>query len=242
MDSMDNGDEETGLRRQYGHNDRRDSGCSTMPTPCGTSAHIPAHYCGDNITTQTIKSEDGHSKTMQEDITSIQQAHYCGDNVTTQTIKCEDGHSGSMQEDITRTQQSQIVDVHVNTGTQNFTVDEQQQDLNDLEYKKSLTNTNNVPTWTCNASEFVEAKQDPDADPGEFDGVSGKTRQWIVDEHGLLKEVKTEPTNWVDGTDNCTAVTESNSDLKVHQRRHTGQRLVELCSLDIFEVHIILPA
>ncbi len=204
MESMDSEDEEANVRLQYGHRDIiQDSVCSTMPTPREASVYIPAHYSGDNITTQIINCEDGHSEAVQEDIMCIQQR--------------------------------QIIDV--NTGTQNVTVDEHQQGLDDMEY--STSSPCNMPS---EFSEFVEAKQDLDADPGEFDGVSGKTRQWIVDEHGILKEVKTEPTNWVDGTDNCTAVTESNSDLKVHQRRHTGQRLVELCSLDIFEVHIILPA
>ena len=181
-----------------------------------------------------VRLQYGHGDIIQDNVCSTMPtpreasvyipAHYCGDNIITQIIKCEDGHPEAVQEDIMCIQQSQIIDV--NTGTQNFTVDEQQQDLNDLEYSKSFNNTYNMPTWTCNSSEFI------DTDPGEFDGVGGKLRQWIVDEDGLLKEVKTDPTNWINGTDNCTAA--SGSDLKVHQRRHTGQRLVELSSCMIF--------
>ena len=185
---MDSEEEETDVRLQYGHIDIvQDGVCSTMPTPHETSVYFPAHYSGDNVTTQIIK--------------------------------CEDGHSGSMHEDSMRIQQSQ-------PGNTNVTVDEQQQGLNGLECSTSLTNTYNMPTWTCAASEFVEVKPEPDrdSDPGEFDGVSEKTRQWIVDEDGLLKEVKTEPTNWIDETHNCTAT--SDSDSIVHKRRYTGQRLV----------------
>ena len=201
MDSEE--EEETDVRLQYGHIDTiQDGVCSTMPTPCETYVYFPAHYSGDNITTQMIKCEDGRSKATQEDIMRIQQSHH---------------------------------------GNTNVTVDEQQQGLNGLECSTSFTNTYNMPTWTCNASELVEVKQDPDADTSEFDGVSGKTRQWIVDKDGLLKEVKTEPTNWVDETHNCITTSESSSDLKVHQR-HTGQRLVELGSRNIFGRSYILPA
>ena len=227
MDIEDEEDEEAALRLHYGHSDIiQDSSCSNMPTSHETSVYLPAHYSGDNIPTQIIKCEDGHSKTMQEDIMLIQKAHCSGDNITTQMIKCEDGHSKAIQEDIMCIQRSKIIDVHVNTETQNVTVEEQQHGLNGLECSTSFTNTYNMPTSTYNASEFVEVKQDPDrdSDPGEFDGVSEKTRQWIVDEDGLLKEVKTEPTNWVDETHNCTAT--SDSDSKVHKRRYTGQRLV----------------
>ena len=212
---MDNEDEETDVRLQYGHIDIiHDSSCSNMPTPRETSVYIPAHYSDDNIPTHMIK--------------------------------CEDGHSKGMQEDIMRIHQSQIVDVHVNMETRNVTVEEQKQGLDDIEYSTSFTNTYNMPTSTCNAREFAEVKQDPDrdSDPGEFDGVSEKTRQWSVDEDGLLKEVKTERTNWVDETHNCTAVAESSSDSKVHRIRITGsagQRLVELGSRNFFGRPYILP-
>ena len=205
---MDNEEEETDVRLQYGHSDIiHDSSCSNMPTSRETSVYIPAYYSDDNIPTHMIKCEDGHSKAIQEDIMRIHQ--------------------------------SQIVNVHVNTEIRNVTVDEQLQGMDDIEYNTSFTNTYNMPTSTCNAREFAEMKQDPDSesDPGEFDGVREKTRQWIVDEDGLLKEVKTEPTNWVDETHHCTAVDESSSDSKVHRRRHTGsagQRLVELGSRNIF--------
>ena len=196
MEPMENEDGEGDVRLHY--DIIQDSVCSTMPTSRETSVDIPAHYSGNNVTTQIIK--------------------------------CEDGHSEAMQEDIMRIQQSQIVDV--NSETQNVTVDEQQQGLDDIEYSMSFTNTYNMPTRTCNASEFVEVKQDPDrdSDPGEFDGVTEKTRQWIVDDDGLLKEVKTEPTNSVEEIHNCTTTSESSSDSEVHQR----QRLVELGSRNIF--------
>ena len=183
-----------------------------------------AHCSGDNITTQMIKCEDGHSQAIQEDIMRIQKSHCSDDNIPTQMIQCEDGHSKAIQEDIMCIQRSKIIDVHVNTETQNVTVDGQQQGLHDLECSTACTNTYNMPTWTCSSSEFVEVKQDPDADSGEFERVGETTRQWIVDEDGLLKEVKTERTNWVNETHNCTAT--SDNDSKVHQRRHTGQRLV----------------
>ena len=194
MEPMENEDEEGDVRLHY--DIIQDSVCSTMPTSRETSVDIPAHYSGDNVTTQIIKCEDGHSETMHEDIMGIQQ--------------------------------SQNVDVN--------SVDEQQQGLDDIEYSMSFTNTYNMPTRTCNASEFVEVKQDPDrdSDPGEFDGISEKTRQWIVDDDGLLKEVKTEPTNWVDETHNCTATSESSSDSEVHQR----QRLVDLDHVTYLEVCI----
>ena len=198
MEPMENEDEEGDVRLHY--DIIQDSVCSTMHTPRETSVDIPVHYSGDNVTTQIIK--------------------------------CEDGHSGTMQEDIMRIQQSQIVDV--NSETQNDTVDEQQQGLDDIEYSMSFTNTYNMPTRTCNASEFVEVKPEPDrdSDPGEFDGVSEKTRQWIVDDDGLLKEVKTERTNWVDGTHHCTATSESSSDSEVQQR------LVDLVHVTYFEIRI----
>ena len=157
-----------------------------------------------------------------------------------QNIKCEHQLPENMTKDIAGIQKGHGAVDRIVSGLLSVKCEEQRREVDEQQAILPFMDKDQVPTRSCDVNKLTGVRPEKKTDSDECDRKSDGTRHWVVCPGGVLKEVKTEPTlgasdvlPYEDGSHNVDqtpygssstnhAKMESESELKVQERTHTG--------------------